>query len=771
MMAIERLVDFERQRVALFVPKGARDSVWEKHLERYLPGLSGPFSTLEIYNHTDLHRKGKFPKYLQQVKEKADAIIIDEAHHFRNPGTKGEGEKRPSRYWKMFDICEDKDVYFLTATPVNNRLRDLQHMMELFTRREPDYFADAPLGIHSLRGHFRKMENELEREIGASDAEAIETNQAEAQEVLSRNELVQELVVQRSRAYVKKSQQIHGGRKTMFPQREPPKVADYSVRKTYGDLLRMIEKAFDKEKPLFSLAIYYPLHYYKGPDESIDPMEEGRQKQVAGLIRTLFLKRFESSAYAFMQSCHTLLGKLLAWVEKHSRTESQNKRLERWKLQNQDLIGYVHEVQTDLFNGEPPEEAGEDIVTEEMLEDVEELDPDEYKVDEILAETFLDLDELAKFLGELKGFDPAADDKVQALIDLLKSDPVLSEHKVLIFSEFSATARYVAAQLEQAGIEGVAELDSGYTGDRSNVIERFSPYYNGISSGGLAEREVDETRVLVSTDVLSEGLNLQDATRLINYDLHWNPVRLMQRIGRVDRRLDPETERRIIRDHPEQEPIRGTIEYWNFLPPDELEDLLSLYERVTHKTLRISKTFGIEGEKLLTPEDDFDALKNFNHRYEGTPTTLENLHIEFQELLEEDPDLEEHLRQLPGRVFSGKEHPSEDSRAVFFCYALPAPAKTPRGEEDTGEAEWTEEAGFVKWYLYGLDSGDILDEPAKIVELIRCQPDTPRHCEIPQETLTDIRQKLDKHITNTYLKKVQAPVGVAPTMKAWMELS
>jgi superfamily II DNA/RNA helicase len=107
--------------------------------------------------------------------------------------------------------------------------------------------------------------------------------------------------------------------------------------------------------------------------------------------------------------------------------------------------------------------------------------------------------------------------------------------------------------------------------------------------------------VLIATDVLSEGLNLQDATRLINYDLHWNPVRLMQRIGRVDRRMNPEIEKKLVKDHPDVKAIRGTVEYWNFLPPGELDELLSLYKKVSNKTLLISKTLGIEGKKLLTP--------------------------------------------------------------------------------------------------------------------------------------------------------------------------
>src|SRR6202035_5440641 len=160
--------------------------------------------------------------------------------------------------------------------------------------------------------------------------------------------------------------------------------------------------------------------------------------------------------------------------------------------------------------------------------------------------------------------------------------------------------------LDQAGIDGVAQVDSATKGNRADVIQRFSPYYNGTSSAALAEKGRTEIRVLISTDVLPEGLNLQDASRMMNYDIHWNPVRLMQRIGRVDRRLNPEVEKRILSDHSDQKEIRGTVAYWNFLPPDELDELLRLYKKVSHKTLRISKTFGIEGKKLLTPKDDFE---------------------------------------------------------------------------------------------------------------------------------------------------------------------
>jgi hypothetical protein len=102
-------------------------------------------------------------------------------------------------------------------------------------------------------------------------------------------------------------------------------VAEYSIRKTYGRLLDMFENAFTRKNPLFTLPMYYPLAWYKGDDKSIDPFEENRQKQVVGLIRTNFLKRFESSVVAFELSCDRLLQKLLAFLEVHSETTARRR--------------------------------------------------------------------------------------------------------------------------------------------------------------------------------------------------------------------------------------------------------------------------------------------------------------------------------------------------------------------------------------------------------------------------------------------------------------
>ena len=749
LMLIERLLLRENKRVVLIVPKAAREPVWASKIKKYVPETLNGFLPFIIINHTDLTKTtGDWLDTIENIKKHAEVIIIDEAHHFRN--------RQPSRYKEMFEIAEGKQLFLLTATPVNNTLLDLVHQIELFSRREKNYFKN--LGIHNLKGHFIKMERELKETISkAEDTGEVSIDENVACKILSGDDLFKAIVVQRSRSYVKESQQKTEEDEVRFPERESPRVVDYSLKKTYGKLLDHLKTAFNKDKPLLALAIYYPLAYYKGPDETIDPMKEGRQKQVVGLIRTLLLKRFESSRVAFEFSCEDLLLKLLTFVRKYDEKLSS-----RWEAQHKDLL--VHISKQLRGRGRiDEEEAEEDYLPEELSKKFEELKEEEYDISAIVSETILDLNQLSEFIEDLMDVEKTEDDKLKNLIRILEEDPSLKENKVIIFSEYMTTAKYLKEKLVSAGFKNVDEVDSTTKGDRGRVINAFSPYYNDLSSSELAEKGIKEIRILISTDVLSEGLNLQDATLLINYDLHWNPVRLMQRIGRVDRRLDNEIENNMIRDHPELKDVRGKVIYWNFLPPSELNVLLSLYEKVTKKTLLISKTLGIEGRKLLTPEDDYETLKEFNQGYEGTPTLLEMMHLEYQELIKEDETLPARLQNLPLKIFSGKSHPSPEAKAVFFCYSIPG--------KDAQTEEWTEDAGSARWYLYDLNTEKIIEEPTEILEYIRCSRDTPITRAMAKETLKEIRKKMDSHVKNAHLKFIQAPMGVKATIKAWMELT
>ena len=773
LMLIERLVLHENKRVVLFAPKAVRDAVWDKDLKKYLPhigGVSGSadFSNLSVFSHTDLTRAGDFPERFERIKELADVVIIDEAHHFRNLGKRGDPDnpEERSRYWKLFDLIggtgKPKTLYMLTATPINNSLNDFRHLVELFSRGDDNAFSRT-LGITSLSARLNSMTQSLRKRL-STDEQSDPTDIAEeAQELLVGDPLFRGLVVQRSRSYAKASQIQETGDAAAFPERQDPLVAGYSIRKSYGKLLDLVDQSFTKDQPLFALSIYYPLHYYKGPNPDVDPFEENRQKQVVGLIRTNFLKRFESSVYSFERSCDRLMRKLIAFLMVNSETDREIQRLNRWIDQHQEILDYSHHRQLELWTDEDVEDEDDDVVPPELLDNFERLDRDEYEVIDMIQETFLDLDQLATFLEEARHFAPRQDDKLQKLIRLLKSKD-LAGRKVLIFTEFADTGRYLRKELVTAGIDGVSELDSGSKMDRAEVIRRFSPYYNGSSSAALELEGLQEIRVLIATDVLSEGLNLQDATLLVNYDIHWNPVRLMQRIGRVDRRLNPDVEAEIIADHPEVATNRGKVRFWNFLPPSELDVLLKLYSKVSHKTLLISKALGIEGKKLLTPSDDYEALMDFNSAYEGEATLQEVMLLEYQELLKQHPGLEERLNGFPKSVFSGKEPVSADADGVFFCLRLPA--------LDTALGEFTLEAGLTSWYLHLNATGEVVEELSRTAAEIRSAPTTERHCTARHDNLVIARDAVLKHVKHTYLRKVDAPMtSPDPQLVCWMELS
>ncbi|MDR2391095.1 MAG: phospholipase D-like domain-containing protein, partial [Planctomycetota bacterium] len=667
LMLIERLVGHDRRRVALFAPKSVLESVWLPELDRRLPELrSGRFRTgmLECFAHTDLGRDSCRAD-MRAAADRAEVVIIDEGHNFRNTGIRGGGDwEGKSRYWRMREVCRDKTVFLLTATPINNSLNDFRHMMELFTGGEEAHFKE--MGVHSLSGHFRKLEKVLEKpgaedpfpKVPGRDVPA-DINLVAANSLLQGDPLFRELVVQRSRAYVKKDA---GG---VFPEARQPKVAPYSLEKTYGPLLKGLEREFDKKEPLFSLPPYRPDDFLKNGKEK-DDLESGRQRQVVSLIRTQFLKRFESSAEAFSASSRRLLAKLLAWMERHADRIGKRKHWERWKKEHVEILMKIGENFTDKLGQE------EDVEAPETADLFDALDPEKYDLGRMYEETMLDMEGLIRFIGQTDGAEKCADDKFAELCRLL-AGPELKGQKVLIFSEFMDTTVYLEKRLRESGFENVEELHSSSGKNRGDVIRRFSPCYNGSSSDELRRNGEREIAILVSTDVLSEGLNLQDCRLLINYDLHWNPVRLMQRIGRVDRRRNPEIEAALRRDHPEDAAERGRVSYWNFLPPAELDRLLGLYQTVTRKTLRISRLFGIEGGKLLTPDDDFEALRDFIGAYEGEVSPKERLHMEFEELARSQAGLIERLDRMPKGVWSGRARAADGRAGVFFCYALPGP--------------------------------------------------------------------------------------------------
>ena len=398
----------------------------------------------------------------------------------------------------------------------------------------------------------------------------------------------------------------------------------------------------------------------------------------------------------------------------------------------------------------------EDDLPDYVWDTEENLNVDDFDIRAMLEDTILDMEILGQFIEDIMSIDLENDDKIRELKRILREDPHVKNKKVIIFSEFRATALYIFRELQKAGFTSIFEIDGQSKGDRHEFIQRFAPYYNDTCSADVK----DEIRILVATDVLAEGLNLQDASCLINYELHWNPVRLMQRIGRVDRRRSVDIETRLIADHPELWIDRENAYYWNFLPPDELEKLLSLYHTVSKKTLRISKTFGIEGKKLLTPDDDYEALKDFNSQYEGETSADEEIALEYQQLLINNPNYEDIVTQLPKKMYSGKF--ASTRKGIFFCYELPT---------KRADGSWSDGDGLYRWYLLDYDNDVITEQSYEIWKAVRCETSEPRYISLDEEQFTDIKKRIEAHIKKSYMRAVQAPLGVKPRLVTWMQLA
>lgn len=767
LMLIERMIQ-ERKRVAVIVPKSAREAVWETALQRYIPEARSVFGNLVVvYNHTDLLRGESadrdFPAEFEEIRQHADVVIVDEAHHFRTPWAK--------RSQKLFELTDGKLVFLLTATPINNTLFDLQHLIEYFTRRDDGRFAH--LGINSIRGYLIQKENLIEQRMQASQeyAASEETFFADfdatfAESILNDDRLFREVVVQRSRTYVKQREAL-SERQTLFPERQPPAVADYSLRATYGRLLELIRTVFDRDDPLLKLGIYYPLAYAKRPvDSPEDKKEDNRQKQVVGLVRTTLLKRFESSWKAFQYTCIDLLLKLAANVR-----QLDERLFEKWRAANTLWLHAIEELMRERYDATT---SSEDVEEEDLFDlflgEIPTLDRRLFDVDQIVRDTLDDMDLLIQFLGYLKDSSAETDQKLQTLLNMLSEHPLLSQQKVVIFTEFRDTARYLASELRKAGVSNLEQIDSTSKIDRLEAIRRFAPFYNYETPEKHQKALAKPTRVLISTDVLSEGLNLQDAFLLINYDLHWNPVRLMQRIGRVDRRMNPEIEAQILKTYPDQKGLRGKIWFWNFLPPSELNDILSLYKRVAHKVLKISETTGLEGAQLLTPEDHFNTLKNFNEAYEGRPSTDERLRLVLNQALRDNPELEAQLVDFPQRIFSGKDR-ENGITGLFACYRLPA-----LGVSDPESA-----LGELRWYFLPDGSEEVLTSVDEIDQYIHSNPQTPRSDGRPLAERSERLKQIERYIKTNELKKRKATTmaqvagnaGEANRMQlvAWMDIN
>lgn len=751
-----------RKNVLIMATKTGQDAVWNPELREKLPELFGQFSNVLVRAHTDLTTQ-KGAAEIEHLAKRADVIIIDEAHNFRNHG-KTPTDENPwgSRWWRMLEICTGKTVFLLTATPINNTLFDLVHQAELFTGVDADDHFSS-IGINSIR----KYTVELERPFKS----AVPDNAA-ISALMAKDKLFQSIIHQNSRKYAVESSKVAGGSDVVFPDTQVPRVVPYEFGALYSPLFTELQSAFSRSTPLFVLPMYYPLAF--STNEDVDTVAENRQRQVVALIRTIFLKRFESSLAAFAGSCLDLSAKILRWLDVNTKIDvGQEGRLEAWRTASQPTLQAIH----DRYRSSLVEVWHAEDLTEEELNELDyNLVGGAYRLQDMIDAAFDDLDQLTRFMDLILA-GAGYDDKYLRLRDLLMGasregmktldkavfTPQFRDEKVIVFTEFADTARYLEEQLRKDGLHDVDRIDGTRGNDRYAMIKRFAPFYNKVSAGD--RKKLAPLRVLVSTDVLSEGVNLQDGTLLVNYDIHWNPVRLMQRIGRVDRRMNPAIEAELVNENPSAKKSRGRIQIRNFLPPAEIETLLTLYNRVHSKTLMISSTLGIPGGKLIDESDLYDDVKvfqAFKDEYNGDLAPIEELRLKWMSLVAENPGLDDLVQRLPDGISAAK--PGEP-HGIFICRRVPVLSKP----NDDAEPEWTIEPGEIEWALRtsGGDERRLHSIDAAITGTPNTAPSTFSDRSKVHAALRDFERDGTKRLR----KETQLPLDApSPRTICWMEV-
>lgn len=760
----------ERRKVLILATKTGVDSVWGPELKQYLKHLTGSFASVELMAHTDFSKQDALEK-AAELAERVDVIIIDEAHNFRNRGTIGEDPNSPqSRWWRLQQVAKDKTVFNLTATPINNSLFDFVHQFEIFTGMAEDHFAS--IGIPNVRNHVLKLEKQFEENVRSATSDVLRpVDVQDFQEMVQQSPLLKELIVQNSRDYAVKSALAAGDDNVKFPETALPRAVNYDYSMAFQQLLSQLDTAFKRQNPLFVLPMYYPLAFAKNSE--LDKKALNRQKQVVALIRTTFLKRFESSIAAFAGSCTDLASKIAQWLITYTSERPEDRlRIEKWDQDTKALREEIHRV----FRGgaEVEDLDYEDDTDPFEIEDEGLLSEDDYDLDGMISAAFDDLEVLTSLITSSSAIGDAQDDKVVQLISLLTGkgvsgkdsqvfDKAFTTQKVLVFTEYADTARYITSQLEKAGVTGLDRIDGSRKANRHQMVRRFAPFYNRVSDQERASLE--PIKVLVSTDVLSEGVNLQDGTMIVNYDIHWNPVRLMQRIGRVDRRLNPTIEESIAEADPSTKAVRGKIFIRNFLPPKELNTLLSLYSRVQGRTVRISATLGIPGGKLLHEDQELDDTKvfeSFMDEYKGHLTFDEQLRLHYLDLVANVPGLESTLDQMPNGAFSAK---SGEPKGIFQCAI--EPIKTAATEDLP--SKWTIDDGRPQWSL-ALSDGTVITDLKKIDQAIRSEMDTQRENISDEVGVSDLLKSLRKKRFQE-LQKSGLPLDApGPMHVCWMEI-
>ena len=738
-------------RVLVLCPKKLSDN-WLKWLS---PGqrnqLAGDRLSYDVLSHTDLSRtRGQVGKVnLADISANYDLIVIDESHNFRNNAVGSEREDgtfRQTRYERLMrDLIQPgvrSKVLLLSATPVNNQIQDLRNQISFIAGGDvgrPEEPANAAadavfaktLGIASIRETCRKAQQHF------TTWAKKKPEQRNAKDLLltlggDLFKLLDSLTIARSRRQIERHYKEEMDALGGFPLRVPPQ-SEYPPIDTLGKFPPFIE--LDREISLLVLALYHPTKFLRKDlppetrahyDRKIGNFnQEGRERILIAMMKVNFLKRLESSIDSFRRTLENV-------VRKIDDLEARMQRFEKFRDDHEN-------ADFDLID--PAELDGGDIEPEEFkIGGRHRLRLAHLDIPAWRCEISKDRAQIIKLVDRAKPIPPKRDAKLVRLKELLQSrfeNPELNKRgepirKVIIFSAFADTARYLHGELaawakssfgvHTALVAGGGEyLTSLGRADFEDILTNFSPRSKDRDTQSDMPQQ-EEIDLLIATDCISEGQNLQDANFLINYDIHWNPVRIIQRFGRIDRIGS--------RHH--------AVRLVNFWPTPDLDAYLKVKQRVEARMALVDLTASGE-DNLLNTEQIHDLIQVDLHYRNKQLLKLKNEVLDLEDFNEESVTLtdfslddfrldlldflkanEQELKDAsPGlyAVVAPDPHIPKGQPGVIFCLRL----KSQTGDSDSGDSENLNPT-HPHFLVYLLDSGDVrfsFAAPKQILQLFR----------------------------------------------------
>ncbi|MCX7997694.1 MAG: helicase-related protein [Leptospiraceae bacterium] len=603
-LAIIRYFELKNYRVLVVCPKRLKENwtIYQSSKNNILNPFKKDKFNYHILFHTDMgQEKGKSKADGHDFETfnwgAYDLLVIDESHNFRgNPMQKGSKLNRVG--WLLEKVIKggvNTKVLLLSATPVNNSLHDLRNQILLIARGEKDFFKNS-LNIADVTHTIQKAQTSFTNWA----KKKITNNNLKVEDLISQLEdgfftLLDSLTIARSRKQIQEFYQ--------FKQKFPTRLKPISI---YPDIdLQKALPSYEKIEEIirnYKLSLFQPFNYvyeekklkYIAQAEEKGFVKDTRSFKgdyLIGMMKVNFLKRLESSIHSFRVSMERTIQKideLLTKIEKF-QTSKQNEVLE------QILVEEAEEEESDFIVGQKLQFELADLDLEKWKKDLQEdkkaIQTLFEKAKEISHKRDAKLDELKKIISEkVKNF------------SIHKTLINSGNRKLLIFTAFSDTAEYLYENLKDfvqkelglhiALVTGTSCQTTFGKQDFGSILQNFSP----ISKNRQANIE-EEIDVLIATDCISEGQNLQDCDTVINYDIHWNPVRIIQRFGRIDRIGSKNQNVMLV----------------NFWPVDDLNKYINLKERVEARMALVDLT-ATANDNLLSPDFEDTIQTELNHR-------------------------------------------------------------------------------------------------------------------------------------------------------------